>query len=234
MAVHLGLDRVTKQLAHHLPPVTLLTGASEEERWELVNTLVEKHGVDDWDVLRVRRIDVAGAYDILQFSATFPVAVMKIAAINCDGASAPGLNRLLKVLEEPPLRIKFILLTDLPSHLPPTVRSRAMEYFILSPAASGPLKADLAGTSAKALIRSVVTADNLLFERIMASVKGDTAEQVRVQLLRMLIDYVSGIETDITDLPKEKALRMITSLSRVSEVSAKLALRVGLESFLRN
>ncbi len=63
----------------------------------------------------------------------------------------PGQNALLKVLEEPPKYGVFLLLTDNPEKLLPTVRSRCTEL------ALQPLKADILK---KALLRSFPNATN--------------------------------------------------------------------------
>lgn len=55
----------------------------------------------------------------------------------------PGQNALLKVLEEPPSYGVFLLLTDNPQKLLPTVRSRCMELKLL-PLSQGELEAALA------------------------------------------------------------------------------------------
>src|SRR5687767_12810012 len=233
MPIHLSRDRVSKQLEHHLPPVTLLTGPHDSGILSLARHLATHHGILDEDLLEVPALYRENARDVLKFSETEPFGKLKL-VISQFSPLPPGGGSalLLKLLEEPPLRLKFILLATSRNPIPPTVLSRCQHYHVFS---TGMLESDAplsAVSSAQALIRSVATANLDLFDRVMHSMTTDTADVIRSQVLEQLSLVLMRVPGGV-DVPKSLAQDMILALSKVASVRPKLALRTALEPLFR-
>jgi len=93
-------------------------------------------GVDDGSVLDVTEIDAAsnnGVDDVrsLRAEANFTPAVTMYRVYIIDEAhmlSTPAANALLKIMEEPPEHVIFILATTEPNKLPATILSRCLRF----------------------------------------------------------------------------------------------------------
>jgi hypothetical protein len=84
------------------------------------------HGVLPADTRKLEKLSVDEARDLVRFAGIAPFGKTKLVVARLDGASEAALNALLKLLEEPPPTIKFILL----SVWPPldTITSRCHVY----------------------------------------------------------------------------------------------------------
>lgn len=114
-------------LERDLPTVALLVGPEGTGKWTLVRHLNLHHRVamvdrlicpSDLSIDEVRRVT--------EYTRRSPYGPFKLISLNLDGASRPALNALLKTLEEPPPRVKFLLTSSQP--LLPTVMSRCVVY----------------------------------------------------------------------------------------------------------
>jgi DNA polymerase III delta prime subunit len=88
--------------------------------------LSRAHKVHKADQLEVWKLNVEGAQRIARHMATAPFGPAKLVVANLDGASPEALNSLLKLLEEPPPRSHFVLLSTQKTLL--TIESRAVVY----------------------------------------------------------------------------------------------------------
>jgi len=79
---------------------------------------------------RYEKIKVADIDDLIEFSSLMPCRADYRAVVldNAHDITYEASNRLLKVLEEPPRKFLFVLVTDNPQMLLPTIRSRYQEY----------------------------------------------------------------------------------------------------------
>ncbi len=233
MPIHLSRDRVSKQLEQHLPPVTLLTGTPDSGTFSLARHLASHHGILDEDRLEVQALYRDTARDVILFSQTEPFGKLKLVILQCSPLPpGGGLSLLLKLLEEPPLRLKFILLATSSHTFPSTVLSRCQHYYVFP---MGTLESDVplsAVSSAQALIRSVAMVNIDLFDRVMHSMTVDTAEVIRSQVLEQL-SLVLMKKPGCVDIPKSLAQDMIIALSKVASVRPRLALRTALEPLFR-
>jgi hypothetical protein len=115
-------DAVLDVLKRGLPPVTLLLGPRDRTR-ALAIDVVQSYGDPAFDV---DRLDVEAARTVARDAYIAPFGARKTFIINLDKAVSQALNALLKLLEEPPARTRFILLASIQPL--PTVLSRAQLY----------------------------------------------------------------------------------------------------------
>lgn len=129
----IGHAAVRAYLERQLPAATLLHGPASIGKWALARHLAEYHSVhpiDRWDVPYGLTIETVRL--VTTYTRSAPQGPFKLIVARLDGSSRPALNALLKTLEEPPERVKF-LLTSTDRSLP-TVASRCnvFELGILS------------------------------------------------------------------------------------------------------
>jgi hypothetical protein len=123
----IGHDTTRRYLEDHLPPATLLHGPASIGKWTLAVHLANHHQVapvDRWLVEYGFTIDTARL--ITAYAARAPHGPFKLVVARLDESSKPALNALLKTLEEPPPRVRFILVTS--AKTLPTVASRCIRF----------------------------------------------------------------------------------------------------------
>ncbi len=121
----MNLEQVRAHLEAELPPVTLLLGPDQDALWNLAWHMRRHWGVSAaGDSMTIRKLTAVDARSCVVFSGRAPLnSRFRLAVISMDGATEQAQNILLKVLEEPPLTSRFILLA---SYVPlPTILSRA-------------------------------------------------------------------------------------------------------------
>jgi hypothetical protein len=110
-------------LEKHLPGATLLHGPASVGKWTLAAHLARHHKVapiDRWDVEHGLTIDTVRL--VTAYAARAPQGAFKLIIARLDDSSRPALNALLKTLEEPPPKVRFLFTSD--SRTLPTVASR--------------------------------------------------------------------------------------------------------------
>lgn len=114
-------------LERELPPAALVYGPPSVGKWTLAVHLADHHRVhalDRWFVEFGFNIETARL--ISTFTSRAPVGAFKLVVARLDGAGRPALNAMLKTLEEPPPRVKFLFTC---SGKPlPTILSRCMPF----------------------------------------------------------------------------------------------------------
>lgn len=115
-----GHEALRAELEENLPPVTLLLGPPSVGKYTLAQHLAQHHGLAVWGY---RALTAAMAREIVEKSPLRLSGRQRAVVIGLDGATETAQNILLKVLEEPPAHVRFILLACLPPL--PTVMSRA-------------------------------------------------------------------------------------------------------------
>lgn len=108
------------------PPVTLLIGPEGVGKDVVAQVVAGAHGYPEWDTLHDKGpLALAGVQAAQAFSQTMAATKRgKLVILGLDSAPAAAQNALLKLLEEPPPGIKFILTASQPPL--PTIVSRAM------------------------------------------------------------------------------------------------------------
>jgi replication-associated recombination protein RarA len=106
------------------PPVLLLLGPQGTGKWLLAQHLADSQGYPRQDTFWSQVLDMDVAGTVQAFLRTAGVTPQgKLVILDLDGASAAAQNALLKTLEEPPGRARFILVASEPPL--PTVVSRS-------------------------------------------------------------------------------------------------------------
>jgi replication-associated recombination protein RarA len=121
-----GHERVRQALEESVPPVVLLRGPASVGKWTLAQYLAQHHGVLPVDLRSVAQLTAEAARDLRRFSSTAPFGVRKMVVLRLDGASEQALNALLKLLEEPPPVVSFVLVSSVRTL--DTIASRAQVH----------------------------------------------------------------------------------------------------------
>lgn len=123
----IGHDLARRSLESHLPPATLLHGPPSVGKWTMAVHLADHHQVapiDRWMIEFGFNIDTVRL--ITAYAARSPYGRFKLVVARLDDSSKPALNALLKTLEEPPRRVRFILTAS--GKVLPTVASRCTTF----------------------------------------------------------------------------------------------------------
>jgi hypothetical protein len=123
----IGHTRVRQSLEKALPTGTLLTGPASIGKWTLAVHLAQHHqvhAVDHWQVPHGLTIDTVRL--ITAFARRAPVGSFKLITARLDTASHPALHALLKTLEEPPPKVRYLFTSSTP--VLDTVASRCEVY----------------------------------------------------------------------------------------------------------
>lgn len=220
--IPVGHDRVREELQRELPRVTLLLGPPSVGKWALAQHLAVHHKVLKVDLREIEYLTAEHARDLKAFASVAPFGKMKLVLINLERASEVALNALLKLLEEPPPIIRFVLVAS--GKVLPTIVSRAAIYrcgvlsdsevttvlrdrFGMAPdkartaAAWGrgrvdqALGADLSQSARAAcltILRAVAARDRELFASVVRTMEPEVANQARQLLLAWCREAVTG------------------------------------------
>lgn len=110
-----------------MPPVTLLRGPASVGKMTLARHLAEHHGVHKVDTVWIEKLSADEARYLKTFASRAPMSsAHRLAVVRLDDASEAALNALLKLLEEPPESIRFLLMAQ--GKPLDTVASRAMTF----------------------------------------------------------------------------------------------------------
>lgn len=119
----IGHDLPRQILERELPPAVLLHGPQSVGKWTLALHLAEHHHVHPVDRWLVdHALSISTVRLVTSFAARAPRGPFKLIIARLDEASRPALNALLKTLEEPPPKVKFVLVSA--GQALPTVASR--------------------------------------------------------------------------------------------------------------
>ncbi len=122
-----GHQDVRQLLEAALPPVVLLRGPQSVGKWTLARHLADHHRIRVVDQLVIAdKLTTAAVQAITGFVRLAPFGTVKLVTANLDGASEASMHALLKTLEEPPPRVRFLLVASRPA--PATVLSRCQVF----------------------------------------------------------------------------------------------------------
>jgi DNA polymerase-3 subunit delta' len=172
---------------------------------------------------QIREIVLHAAYRPYEVGARAKVYIF----LEADKFSAdhpPSANAFLKTLEEPPGHVHFILVTDRPEHLLPTIASRC-QVVVFSSVAAPLVAADLSGRFGlrpqEASLLARVAGGNLSYARELAL--SDSARRQRDVLLDLARDLPGSGLLD-TEIALDEAMASVESREGevVPEIRAEL------------
>ena len=120
----IGHESVVRILGNDLPAVTLLRGPASVGKRTVAQWAFDHHGVLPVDQQFVPALGVEQARQVREWAIRAPVGKIKAALIRLDSATEAGQNALLKILEEPPRTVRFVLTASSPPL--DTITSRAI------------------------------------------------------------------------------------------------------------
>lgn len=123
----IGHGTARAYLERELPTATLLYGPASVGKWTLASHLADFHRVstvDRWQVPHGLTIDTVRL--VTAYAHRAPYGAFKLIQARLDASSRQALNALLKTLEEPPPKVKFMLISS--SGTLPTVASRCTVF----------------------------------------------------------------------------------------------------------
>lgn len=211
-------------LERDLPPATLLLGSDLDRMLREAAVAAQRQGAVLADRVVLRHMSAADARNIVRFAQTSPFGPFK-AVIACLDSSTPvAQNILLKVLEEPPGTIRFILVaTERPL---PTIVSRCQ---VITVAAAGPDREPGREVTRQvdAVLKAAAAADLRGLDRELSG-WGDAHHAV----LSLLLAEISGGQVMRERITKEQARKLLGALSRFGSASPRLAAHAALVSVL--
>ncbi len=125
MAWIYGHDSVVASLEAYLPSVTLLLGPEHVGKKTIAKYIMDRYA---WplDRMWISRPTVSQVQEVAKFATYAPFGPCRVVVLCLDAATPSARNALLKLLEEPPATVRFILVS---AWLPPaTIKSRAQTF----------------------------------------------------------------------------------------------------------
>jgi DNA polymerase-3 subunit delta' len=145
--------------------------------------------------------------------------------LDAESLNAEAANAFLKTLEEPPPHVHFVLVTERPEQLPPTVVSRCQSV-VFSPVSTSALTAYLEGrpglSGATAALLARVSGGDLAHARELAT--SESARRQREQLLDLARD-LPGLRPLDMEVALDDLLAVVEARAaeRASELETELA-----------
>jgi hypothetical protein len=209
-------------LERELPPAMLLLGPDLDPMVLAVLEAVRRQGGGPADTMFVRRLTAENARRAVNFSQIAPFGPFKAIIIVLYGASAQAQNILLKVLEEPPPTVRFILVAT--SRPLPTIVSRCQ--VITVPGETASPEADQKVTAQVAAALNAANAGDL--RGLDTALSGWGALQHAALEVRL-----TGASLSAEDARESwEARRMLGALGRFAGANPRLAAHAALISVL--
>ena len=172
-----------------LPPALLLLGPGA---WDA--------GLAAWEHNRsffstkVEHLDAASARHVVEQAGVKPFGrALKVILINLDGAAEAAQNMLLKVLEEPPPSVRFLLSATMPPLDTVVSRCRVLTQAEGSPAGTGP-EQDKAREAVGIALRAARDGHVGVLEAVMRNWDADATVQLRAWAAERAADRWIGFE----------------------------------------
>jgi DNA polymerase III, delta subunit len=209
-------------LERELPPATLLLGPDRLACWKLATRMITSHGVAQCDCLRIAVLSAVQARVARKFAGIAPFVARKVIVACTDGARAQAQNILLKVLEEPPPAVSFILIAT--SRPLPTIVSRCQ--VITVPGEGGQPEADSKVTAQVAAALTAAAAGNL---RGLDTALAGWGDKHHAELEAQLAKAAAGGSRVLTPALSR---RLLGALGRFSGAQPRLAAHAALVTIL--
>jgi DNA polymerase III, delta subunit len=214
---------IIEALERDLPPATLLLGPEPGALvWDAYRAVMKAHLVHKADALFRRHVSAADARNIVRFAQTAPFGPFKVVIALLDGSTPQAQNILLKVLEEPPGTIRFVLAaTERPL---PTIVSRCQVVTVpgAGTAREGVREAE---RQVNAAMQAALAGD---LHGLDQALKGwGDAQHAVLGLLA-----AEAAARDAHGLTRHQARRMLGALGRFSSAHPRLAAHAALTSLV--
>jgi hypothetical protein len=214
---------IIEALERKLPPATLLLGPDPEQMVLAAHLAVRRHGSVQADRIVLRHMSAADARNLVNFAQTAPFGPFKAVIVMLDGSTPQSQNILLKVLEEPPPSIRFILVA---AERPlPTIVSRCQ--VITVPGEGVQQEADGKVTAQVTAALNAAGAGDLNGLDAALKVWGDTHHSV---LSLLLAEAAAGDSPH--GISRPQARRLLGALGRYSGAHPRLAAHAALVTVL--
>jgi hypothetical protein len=213
-----------------LPYVSLIKGnLSDEDKSNLVRSIVDRYNISDSDVLVVNSLTTESSQVIKDFISYEPMASLKLVVVSMDKAAIRAQNSLLTVLESPPPRVRFILFSS--SLILPTIQSRSEIFHT-------PVKREVSKQS-KSNVLSVLKAASALNESLLEDSFKNWDEECQFLLLQWTIEsklmkpgYFSPEELSELKFPKGFEDNLLIALNAVDSARARISAKSILLSYV--
>lgn len=257
----IGHASVVSSLTTEFPPAALLWGPKSVGKWTAAEHVCVQHKISEPDLLRVRRLGMAEARDVVFFAQRAAAGGRgRACIIRLDGATPNAVDVLLKSVEDAGSALHFLLVTS--GTVPQTLRDRCRAYIFgllsteeveavlvargLSVAAArkvatqsgGRVKAALAALNVAEDKTLVLAALRALREADLAALEA-LADRWRDEHTELLVRWASECVSQRwrtfneaeTGLETALALRVLTALRQ--DVRPRLVVRATLTDVLR-
>lgn len=213
-----------EDLGQDLPTATLLIGPDLDTLARKAVDMIRSCGVAKADMLARHHVSSADARNIVKFAETAPFGPLKVAVAVLDGATAQAQNILLKVLEEPPPTIRFILLAT--RHPLLTVVSRC--HAVVVPGQDDDTEPDAKVTGAvTAALKAAAAADLRGLDLALAG-WGDAHHAV----LSLQLTEIAAAGDGPGGITRQQARRLLGALARHLSAHPRLAAHAALVTVL--
>ena len=215
---------IIEALERELPPATLLLGPDLVQMVQAAIQAARGHGVVPADRITIRHLSAPDARNLVKFAGTAPFGPFKLVIAVLDGATPQVQNILLKVLEEPPPSIRFILVAT--SRPLPVIVSRCQ--VITVPVARPEWESASEVTSqVKAVLTAALAGDLNALDKALAG-WGDTHHAV----LSLALAEAAADRYANEQLTPGQARRLLGVLGRFDGAHPRLAAHAALVSVL--
>lgn len=230
-------DQVFRELSAELPAVTLFLGPSASQLLYLAQRLVIQHRVHRSDLIEYvgLPLSAADARAVVAYAEVFPHGPFKAVILGLDGATERAQNILLKVLEEPPATIRFLLFAK--TEPLPTVVSRARVYRFGGPGQDPPAGPDAARAKVSAALRAASDRD----EDTLAAVLAGWDDDCQAVLASWAAEAASGrweryggLAPAWSHTSKKRAIAVLEGLARYPRARPANAAAVALGQAFRD
>jgi len=217
---------MTEPLAD-LPPALLLLGPGA---WDAALSAYENN--QSAFSTKVEHLDAASARHVVEQACIKPFGrALKVILVNLDGASEAAQNILLKVLEEPPETVRFLLSATMPPLDTVVSRCRVMTQAEGSPAGAGP-EQDKARETVGTALRAARDDHGGALEAVMRSWEPDCTAQLRAWAAERAADRWIEFGADwVEGITVRQAMTILSVLSQYD--GARTAAAVALDRAFR-
>jgi hypothetical protein len=180
----IGHSQILSELNRGLPPVSLFVGPASVGKWTTAEHVRRELGVEGTDLIRVRKLYMEDAHNLVRFASTAPLGDSKLAIVRLSGAQPGPIQVLLKALEETAPNIHFILIdTKMPIDTVVT-RARLFQFRLLTERQMVRYLTEIKRFKPETA-QAVAKLAGGQISRAMARVVGDDAKKLVLDLLRL-------------------------------------------------